>query len=79
MRFFKKHEGPEKFFRESTLDDAFAEMMTWIKDLSKKDYNKLKKAMDFDYAAYQALHGIEPDDGGDAVSPEFMLSEEEGK
>jgi len=54
-------------------------MMTWIKDLSKKDYNKLKKAMDFDYAAYQALHGIEPDDGGDAVSPEFMLSEEEGK
>lgn len=79
MRFFRKHEGqPSRFFRENTLDDAFDEMMAWVKDLSRKDYNKLKKAMDFDYDAYQALHGIEPEDA-DVDATEFMLGNEEGK
>lgn len=76
IKLFKKRKQAEKFFQEAPLDDAFDEMMGWIKDLSRKDYNRLKKAMDYDYDAYQALHGINPDDGPDISASEFMLSEE---
>ena len=74
---FKKPKQPV-FFEETRLDGRFDEMMVWAKDLSRKDYNRLKKAMDLAYNAYQALHGIDPDDDG-FEGPEFMLSDKEGK
>ena len=78
MRMFKKkQESP--FFEEDSLDNKFDDMMSWLKGLSRKDYNKVKRAMDKDYDAYQILHGIEPEadiiDTGDS----FMLSEKEGE
>lgn len=77
MRFFRKSKHGQMFFEEDTLDTKFDEMMAWIKDLSRKDYNRLKKAMDLDYNAYQTLHGIEPDDEMVLENAEYMLTKEE--
>ena len=80
MAFFKKKiSNSSDFFEEDSLDVKFADMMGWIKLLSRKDFNRLKKAMDQDYAAYQTLHGIEPDETPVSDGPEFMLSDEEVK
>lgn len=77
MGFFRKVKHGQMFFEEDTLDTKFDEMMAWIKDLSRKDYNRLKKAMDLDYNAYQTLHGIEPDDDMAVDNAEYMLTKEE--
>lgn len=80
MCLLKKKKSEPEFFNEDRMDAKFDETMTWVKELSRKDYNKLKKAMDLDYNAYQTLHGI--DDGSDTSSinePEFMLHPDEGK
>ena len=53
-------------------------MMDLVKDLSRKDYNRLKDAMDLGYNAYQKVKNIDTDDGL-SVSPEFMLHEKEGE
>ena len=74
--FNRKSSGP--FFEEDTLDSKFEEMMVWIKNLSRKDYNKIKKAMDNGYEAYQILHGIEPADNI-VLDDQFMVHAEEGK
>lgn len=76
MSIFRKKSEPV-FFEEDTLDIKFDEMMVWIKDLSRKDYNRLKKAMDLDYNAYQTLHGIEPSDEMSVDDAEFMLTKED--
>lgn len=76
MKLFKKKTGPV-FFEEDTLDTKYDAMMVWIKDLSRKDYNRLKKAMDSGYDAYQILHGIEPNDEMNLDNAEFMLSKED--
>lgn len=68
----KKH---EPFFEEDALDVQFDRVMSWVRDLARKDYNKLKKAMDKDYDAYQILRGIEPVEDSDK-SDEFMVLEE---
>lgn len=73
MSFFKKKSEP--FFEEGSLDVQFDNIMSWVRDLARKDYNKLKKAMDKDYDAYQILHGIEPVEESDK-SDEFMILEE---
>ena len=76
MKLFRKKSEP--FFEEGSLDLQFDNIMSWVRDLARKDYNKLKKAMDKDYDAYQILHGIEPvEDASDNDS--FMLLDEEGK
>ena len=76
MGIFKKKSEP--FFEEDSLDLQFDKIMSWVRDLSRKDYNKLKKAMDKDYDAYQILHGIEPaEDTADTDT--FMLLDEEDK
>lgn len=63
MKFFKKKSvSTSSLFYEDSLDSHFDDMMAWIKDLSRKDYNKVKKAIDSSYEAYQILHGIEPVD-----------------
>lgn len=75
--FRKKESDP--FFVEDSLDSKFDAMMKWIKFLSRKDYNKLMRAVDSGYKAYQELHGIDIDGGeGDTVEESaFMLTNEE--
>lgn len=77
MELFKKKQTKPEFFEEEVLDDKFDVMMSWIKYLSRKDYNKIKKAMDLDYNAYQTLHGIEIDEETSIEDSEFILSKEE--
>ena len=76
MKLFKKKKSAPVLFEEDSLDAQFDKIMSWAKDLSRKDFNKLKKAMDKDYDAYQILHGIEPID--DVADDEFELSDKEG-
>lgn len=77
MSIFKKIKESESYFREDSLDKKFDEMMAWIKYLSRKDFNKIKKAIDQGYDAYQTLHGIEPSDEMAVEDAEFMLTKEE--
>lgn len=78
MSLFRK-KGSDPFFIEDSLDDKFDGMMKWIKSLSRKDYNKLMKAVDSGYKAYQVLHGIDIDnnEGESSTEPAFMLTNEE--
>jgi len=69
MRFRKKR-------HDSILDPSertFNAMMELVKDLSLKDYRKLKKAMDSGYEAYQIVRGLETDEVDDA---EYQISKE---
>lgn len=77
MSIFKKIKESTNYFEEDTLDRKFDEAMAWIKQLSRKDYNKIKKAMDLDYNAYQTLHGIEPGEDTVVEEADFILSKEE--
>lgn len=79
MKIFKKKKNSSPgFFEEDSLDTQFDKIMSWARDLARKDYNKLKKAMDKDYDAYQILHGIEPvDEDVKNNDPGFMLAEKE--
>lgn len=52
----KKH---SQFFEEDVIDDRFDQMMDLVKDLSRKDYNRLKDAMDLGYNAYQKVRNID--------------------
>ena len=75
MSLFKKRKHESPFYEEDSLDAQFDNIMSWVRDLARKDYNKLKKAMDKDYDAYQILHGIEPIDEVEKAE-EFMIMEE---
>jgi hypothetical protein len=37
-------------------------MMDLVKDLSRPDYNRLKKAMDLGYQSYQTVRNVKTDD-----------------
>lgn len=78
MTFFKKRRRDAHFFHEDSLDTQFDNMMYWVRDLSRKDYNKVKKAMDNAYESRQILHGIDPIEESDKAL-EFALHAEEGK
>ena len=80
MKLFKK-KNTTNFFEEDSLDYQFDKVMTWVRDLSRKDFNKFKKAMDKDYDAYQILHGIEPvdEDIKNNDVGQFELADEEVK
>ena len=76
--FNKKRQA--QFFVEEPAEVRFDAMMDLVKDLSRKDYNRLKKAMDSGYEAYQTVRGL---DANDDVMPqlsdgEFMLHDQEG-
>lgn len=70
----KKH---SQFFEEDVIDDRFDQMMDLVKDLSRKDYNRLKDAMDLGYNAYQKVRNIDAiagiTDGG------YMLHDKEAE
>ena len=66
-----------QFFEEDVIDDRFDQMMDLVKDLSRKDYNRLKDAMDLGYNAYQKVRNIDAiagiTDGG------YMIHDKEGE
>lgn len=69
MRFRRKRS-------DGILDPSertFNAMMELVKDLTLKDYRKLKKAMDSGYEAYQIVRGLETDEVDDA---EYQLSKD---
>lgn len=58
MKRFKKNTMPLK----DPVESRFETMMGLVKDLTPKDYRRLKKAMDSGYAAYNIVRNIETDD-----------------
>lgn len=80
MGLFKKIKESPTFFEEESLDKHFDDLMKWLKYLSRKDFNKVKKAIDSAYNAYQTLHGIEPEDDLASSADDIgFIETEEGK
>lgn len=79
MKLFKKIKESPTFFEEESLDKHFDDLMKWLKYLSRKDFNKVKKAIDSAYNAYQTLHGIEPDEDLTLGDEAGFIETEEGK
>lgn len=51
--------------RQELVDPAearFDVMMGLVKDLSRSDYNRLKKAMDLGWQSYQTVRNVKTDD-----------------
>lgn len=72
--------------RHQTLVDPaearFDAMMDLVKDLSKADYNRLKKAMDLGYQSYQTVRNVKSDDEkeyGDIDLAERKIEQESKK
>lgn len=53
MRFFRR-----KKLEIDVEEYRFDSMMNLIKDLPRADYNRLKKAMDLGYEAYQTVKNV---------------------
>lgn len=47
---------------EDPAELRFDAMMDLVKDLSRPDYNRLKKAMDLGYQSYQTVRNVKTDD-----------------
>lgn len=61
------------------VEQRFGSMMELIKDLSKSDYNRLKKAMDLGWQSYQIVRNVKTEDEkefGDINSIESKLMED---
>lgn len=58
MRLFKKRH----IMPIDPVEAKFDTMMRLIKDLSKADYNRLKKAMDLGWQSYQTVRNVRTDD-----------------
>lgn len=76
MGIFRKKKQ-SKFFEEDVIDDRFDQMMDLVKDLSRKDYNRLKDAMDLGYNAYQKVRNI--DAIGGITDGGYMIHDKEGE
>ena len=67
---------------EDPVEVRFDSMMKLIKDLSKADYNRLKKAMDYGWQSYQTVRNVKTDDEkeyGDINEAEATLIKETSK
>lgn len=77
MSVFKRKHDKSAFFEADVIDDRFDQMMGLVKDLSRKDYNRLKEAMELGYNAYQKVRNIDAiaglTDGG------YMIHDKEGE
>lgn len=72
VKHFKKNTMPIK----DPVEARFETMMGLVKDLTPKDYRRLKKAMDSGYEAYNIVRNIKTDD--DAIEKsELNLLEEQ--
>ena len=61
------------------VEQTFNIMIKLIKDLSKADYNRLKKAMDAGYQSYQIVRNVKTDDerdNADTYEAEKILTKE---
>ena len=58
MSFFRKKQGRI----QEPVEARFDAMMDLIKDLSKPDYNRLKKGMDLGWQSYQTVRNVKTDD-----------------
>lgn len=58
VKRFKKNTMPIK----DPVEARFETMMGLVKDLTPKDYRRLKKAMDSGYEAYNIVRNIKTDD-----------------
>jgi hypothetical protein len=78
IRLFKRRKKSEpRFFEEDPAENRFDAMMDLVKDLSRKDYNRLKEAMDLGYNAYQKVRNIDTDDG--LAASDYILHPGEDK
>ncbi len=77
MSIFRRRKA--EFFDPEPAEVRFDAMMNLVKDLSRKEYNQLKKAMDAGYNAYQIMRGIETDDVSPLDNTKFELDPNEGK
>jgi hypothetical protein len=67
---------------EDPVEVKFDAMMNLIKDLSKADYNRLKKAMDYGWQSYQTVRNVKTDDEkeySDINEAEAALTKEASK
>ena len=65
---------------EDPVEARFEAMMTLVKDLTPKDYKRLKKAMDSGYEAYNIVRNIETyDDIIEKSEGELLKEENENK
>lgn len=58
---FRRKSKREKLM-QSVAEQRFDAMMALIKDLPKRDYEKLKDAMDLGYKAYQTVKNVKTED-----------------
>ena len=77
FRLFRKKEELQE-----PVEARFDAMMSLIKDLSKADYNRLKKAMDLGWQSYQTVRNVKTDDEkeyGDIDEADRQLAKEVAK
>ncbi|MCR5700212.1 MAG: hypothetical protein K6G49_02150 [Candidatus Saccharibacteria bacterium] len=79
MGFFKRANHGSQFYTEDPAEERFDAMMDLVKDLSRRDYNRIKEAMDLGYNAYQKVRNIDADDTPKANDMGYMVPDEEGK
>lgn len=61
------------------VEQKFVSMMSMIKDLSRADYNRLKKAMDLGWQSYQTIRDVKTDEekeNADIYEAEKILEKE---
>lgn len=78
MKLFKNK--PKKYV--DPVEQKFVSMMSMIKDLSRADYNRMKKAMDLGWQSYQTIRDVKTDEEKqyqDINESEKILSLEEQK
>lgn len=61
MKFFRK----KKHTYVDPVEQTFNIVIKLIKDLSKADYNRLKKGMDLGWQSYQTFRNVKTDDERD--------------
>jgi hypothetical protein len=77
FKLFRKKEELQE-----PVEARFDAMMSLIKDLSKADYNRLKKAMDLGWQSYQTVRNVKTDDEkeyGDIDEADRQLAKEVAK
>lgn len=74
-----RKEVPTEIEPIDPVESTFDTMMELIKNLSRSEYNRLKKAMDLGHEAYQKVRSIKADGDDEVVinNAEFMLTQEE--
>lgn len=76
---FKRKNNKQNVVVVDPIEQRFGSMIELVKDLSKADYNRLKKAMDLGWQSYQIVRNVKTEDEkefGDINSIESKLMED---